>query len=281
MYILWGKWKTDRKYIVINGLTACIFHYGRHTCGKRQKTGRLFMLVPEAISTDPRMIQSQVQFSKLYIAVLKLIRQRKNWRDIEKKVKLVLSKKVTSYEKITQRKYIQPLKTGFDAVKKYKKFTDQKDQLYVLMINESQQIVFMTSSVKMKLAKKMSSESENSLSSKFCFFDGKFKRTKGFTTLAASIYDPFLKRQIPLAVMECTKEDERNITRFWKKFNRAYKIANNTNARFQPAGWVTDMELANFNGLKILHGEEILHQMKGYEFRYKQSVNRTAHFVGR
>ena len=153
-----------RKYIAINGLTACIFHYGRHTCGKRQKTGRSFMLVPEAISTDPRMIQSQVQFSKLYIAVLKLIRQRKNWRDIEKKVKLVLSKKVTSYEKITQRKYIQPLKTGFDAVKKYEKFTDQKDQLYVLMINESQQIVFMTSSVKMKLAKKMSSESENSLS---------------------------------------------------------------------------------------------------------------------
>ena len=122
------------------------------------------MLVPEAISTDPRIIQSQVQFSRLYIAVHKLIRQRKNWRDIEKKVKLVLSKKVTSNEKITQRKYIQPLKTGFDAVKKYKKFTDQKDQLYVFMINESQQIVFMTSSVKMKLAKKMSSESENSLS---------------------------------------------------------------------------------------------------------------------
>ena len=41
------------------------------------------------------------------------------------------------------------------------------------------------------------------------------------------------------------------------------------------------MELANFNGLKILYGEEILNQMKGYEFRYKQSVNRTAHFVGR
>lgn len=97
----------------------------------------------------------------------------------------------------------------------------------------------------------------------------------------SSIYGPFLKRQIPLAVMERTKEDERNITRYWKEFNGAYKVANNTNARFQPAGWVTDMALANFHGLKMLYGKEILNQIKGYEFHYKQSVNRTAHFVGK
>ena len=81
--------------------------------------------------------------------------------------------------------------------------------------------------------------------------------------------------------MECTKEDERNITGFWKEFNGAYKIVNNTNARFQPVGWVTDMALANFHCLQIIYGEEILNQIEGYEFHYKQSVNRSVHFVGK
>ena len=169
-------------------------------------------------------------------AILKLMRQRKNWQDIEKTVKFVLSEKVTSNEKIKQRKYIEPLGTGFDVVKEYKKFIDKKDQLYVYKIDENQQILLETSSIKMKLANAMCSESEDSLSSEFCYFGGKFKRAKGFTTLTASIYHPFLQKQIPLAVMECTKEDERNITRFWNKFNGAYKIVNNTNARFQPVG---------------------------------------------
>ena len=71
-------------------------------------------------------------------AILKLMRQRKNWQDIEKTVKSVLSEKVTSNEKIKQRKYIEPLGTGFDAVKEYKKFPDKKDQLYVYKIDENQ-----------------------------------------------------------------------------------------------------------------------------------------------
>ena len=45
-----------------------------------------------------------------------------------------------------------------------------------------------TSSFKMKLAKTMNSENEEELPSEFCFFDGKVKRTKGFTTLTASCF---------------------------------------------------------------------------------------------
>ena len=191
-----------------------------------------YTFVSEAINTDARMRPSQIQGN----AILKLVRQRKNWQDIEKTVKFALSEKATSNEKIKQRKYIETLGTGFDAVKEYKKFPDQKDQLYVYKINENQQILFGTSSVKMKLANAMRSESEYSLSSEVCYFGGKFKRAKGFTALTAVIYYPFLQKQIPLAVMECTKEDERNITRFCKEFNGAYKIANNTNGRFQSVG---------------------------------------------
>ena len=84
-----------------------------------------------------------------------------------------------------------------------------------------------------------------------------------------------------LAVLECAKEDEKNITRFWKEFNEAYKEANKTNAKFQPIGWVTNMVLANFSGLQMIYGEEIIDEIKECEFHYKQSVNRSVHLVGK
>ena len=69
--------------------------------------------------------------------------------------------------------------------------------------------------------------------------------------------------------MERTKEDEKDLTRFWKEFNEAYKVANKTKAKFQPIGWVTDMALANFSGLQIIYGQEVLNKIKVCESHYK------------
>ena len=118
----------------------------------------------------------------------------------------------------------------------------------------------------MKLAKTMNSKNEEKLPLEFCFFDGKVNRTKDFTTLTASCYNPFLQKQVQLAVLECAKEDEKNITRFWKEFNEAYKEANKTNAKFQPIGWVTNMVLANFSGLQMIYGEEISTKSRNVSF---------------
>ena len=74
---------------------------------------------------------------------------------------------------------------------------------------------------------------------------------------------------------------KKNITRFWKEFNEAYKVANKTNAKFQPIGWVTDMALTNFSELQMIYGEEVLDKIKECEFHYKQSVYRTVHLVGK
>ena len=174
---------------------------------------------------------------------------------------------------------MQPLGTSFLAIKNYKEFTDLHDELHVYKVDENEQIICKTSSFKMKLAKTMNSENEEELPSEFCFFDGKVKRTKGFT-LTASCYNPFLGKQVPLAVMECTKEDEKNITRFWKEFNEAYKVPNKTNAKFQTIGWVTDVALNKFSGFRMIYGEEVLDKIKGCKFHYKQSVNRRVHLVG-
>ena len=118
---------------------------------------------------------------------------------------------------------MQPLGTSFLAVKDYKEFTDMDDEPYVYKVDENEQIIFKTSSFKMKLAKTMNSENEEELPSEFCFFDGKVQRTKGFTTLTASCYNPFLQKQVLLAVMECIKEDEKNKTRFGKSSKKHIK----------------------------------------------------------
>ena len=38
--------------------------------------------------------------------------------------------------------------------------------------------------------------------------------------------------------MECKKEDEKNLIRFWREFNEAYKAANKTNKI--PTNWMGD-----------------------------------------
>ena len=73
----------------------------------------------------------------------------------------------------------------------------------------------------MKLVKTMSSENEEELPSEFCFVNGNVKRTKGFTTLTASYYNPFLQNQVPLAVMECTKEDEKKRNPILERIQRS------------------------------------------------------------
>ena len=126
----------------------------------------------------------------------------------------------------------------------------------------------------MELASKMCS-SESIISEEFCSFDGKDGRVKHFKTLTASAYHTLLKRQIPLAIMECKHEDSAHVELFWSLSNEAYKKANNTNEKFHPTGWSTDMATSNFNGLERIYGEDILTKIKGCEFHFlrTQSIN--------
>ena len=64
---------------------------------------------------------------------------------------------------------MQPLGTSFLAVKDYKEFTDMDDELYVYKVDENEQIIFKTSSFKMKMGKTTNSENEEELPSEFCF----------------------------------------------------------------------------------------------------------------
>ena len=105
-------------------------------------------------------------------------------------------------------------------------------------------------------------------------FPGNEKRTKYFTTLTASTYHPFLRKQITLATMECKSEDIVNVAKFWRLFNEAYKKANGTEESFKPTGWVTDMAGSNLHGLIVYYGENVKEKVKTCEFHFMQSVNR-------
>ena len=142
------------------------------------------------------------------------------------------------------------------------------DEKGPLLIYENEQIVFKTLRSKMLIANEMD------LSNEYCFFDGKVKRCKNFVALTARLYHPMLQKQLPLATMKCKSEDSVKIGRFWYNFNKAFKDVTKTDKKFSPAGWIRDMTTANFNGLQLIYGEDVLHKIKGCEFHFRQSINR-------
>ena len=141
---------------------------------------------------------------------------------------------------------------GFEAVKDYKKYSDQKDKYLIYKVDENNQTVFKTSKSKLQLARNMCTD-EHFLSTELSSFDGCVKRMKNYTTLSASIYHSLLRKQVCLASMECKGENHETIEIFWRQFNEAYIQANQCKEKFLPcAGWVTDMADANFLGLKCM-----------------------------
>ena len=124
------------------------------------------------------------------------------------------------------------------------------------------------------MADEMCTTTTNPLQEEFCCFDGKVKRCKGHTTLTASVYHPFLQKQVVLSTMECRCEDSNYVATFWREFNKAYKKANSIEQKFLPFVWITDMAGPNFNGLKEMYSEDVMNMIKRCEFHFKQSVNR-------
>ena len=108
------------------------------------------------------------------------------------------------------------------------------------------------------MALKMDRTKNNLLSEEFCYFDGKVQRCKGFVSLTASMYHPFLKKVIPLATMEMENENSLSIELFWSYFNDILrKESGLKDYVFNPHGWITDMA-------------------KTCEFHFKQCRNRQA-----
>ena len=123
----------------------------------------------------------------------------------------------------------------------------------------------------------MDRSKDHFLSEEFCYFDGKVKRCKGFTSLTASVYHPLLRKMVPLATMECESEDSTTINLFWTLFNEVLQKENGeTDYVFNPKGWCTDMAGANIEGLRRSFGPDAVERIKTCEFHFKDCRNKHA-----
>lgn len=123
----------------------------------------------------------------------------------------------------------------------------------------------------------MNREGNHFLNSEFCFFDGKYKRCRGFVTLTASVYHALLRKQVTLAVMEAETEDTENVALFWTLFNEVLrKVSGDQSKMFNPTGWCTDMAGANLAGLCTVYGAAAKYRIKSCEFHFKDHRNKKA-----
>lgn len=269
----WSKCN-PRKYIAIKdkqGENVQVFHIGTHKCGAKLKTD-VSEEVRESLAVNISSTPTQIQGN----SILTAMRNREPWEDVQSKATKLADVKSISNEKQKQVRTTRPSGTDFQSLHGFKTYTDQRDKFLIHEIDEANQIVFKSSSLKMKIAKEMDKNGDHFLSKEFCHFDGNHKRTRNYVTLSASVYHPLLRKQITLATMQCVREDGVSVEQFWRKFNDCFKAVHETDEKFSPKGWVTDMAAANFNGLVKIYGEDILEDIKGCEFHYLQSVQKQA-----
>uniref|UniRef100_A0A7M5VBJ9 OTU domain-containing protein n=2 Tax=Clytia hemisphaerica TaxID=252671 RepID=A0A7M5VBJ9_9CNID len=266
-----------RKYIAYthNPNEAYVYHYGFHTCVPKEIHQAPISEIVREVQNNPSVRPTEIQTN----LILSAIRNRDSWDEIMRTAAQVADTRKISNEKSKQKKVVYPLGENFKGVSDLKEFTDTKDKFLIYDINRNKQYIFKSSMDSLKIAKDMC-ELDNVLENEYCHFDGNHKRTLNFITLTASTYHPLLKRQVPLASMQCKHEDGETVETFWRVFNKAYKEANSCTNRFEPSGWVTDMATANFNGLSKMYGEDVLEKVKGCEFHYKQSVEKKAKTLG-
>ena len=214
----------------MKGKSAYVYHYGQHQCRAKLVQQRQADIIVQAMKPNPTIKLSAIQSQ----TVLTALCSREPLDQVLNIAKNVTKRKKVSNEKIKQTKLQQPNGTSFEGIREDKKYTDSYDKLLVPEISDSEQYVFKTSLEKTKIASEMCNVGP--LAEEFCYFDGKVKRTRSFTSLTASAYYPFLRKQIPLATIECKAEDSRHVAQFWKLFNNCYKEANETENKFGPTG---------------------------------------------
>ena len=124
----------------------------------------------------------------------------------------------------------EPYGHDLEAVAHFKKYTDVRDPYYIYKLKYNscdkfggQLYVFKTSKLKIKCTLNIDKEGEHLLKDEFGYFDGKVKRSKGFVSLTASVYHPKLRKRIPFATMECSRESTLTIALFWSTFNDVLK----------------------------------------------------------
>ena len=268
-----------RRYISYGKKSAKVYHCGQHTCPVIKAPVKNTDQVHQILKDNPNIKPAELQSA----CILSTIRQQCDWRDVEKQAEATLDKQWISNEKKKLKKDIEPLGHNFEAVVTFKQYCDEKDEFYVYKVNDRRgnpdkpSFVFKSSRQKAKIALNMNRNGSHYLNSEFCYFDGKYKRCRGFVTLTGSVYHSLLRKQIILGTMEAESENSENVALFWELFNEILKkVSGNENETFNPIGWCTDLAGANLAGLCAVFGESTKSRIKTCEFHFKDHRNKKA-----
>ena len=268
-----------RRYISYGKKSAKVYHCGQHTCPVIKAPVKNTDQVHQILKDNPNIKPAELQSA----CILSTIRQQCDWRDVEKQAEATLDKQWISNEKKKLKKDIEPLGHNFEAVVTFKQYCDEKDEFYVYKVNDRRgnpdkpSFVFKSSREKAKIALNMNRNGSHYLNSEFCYFDGKYKRCRGFVTLTASVYHSLLRKQIILGTMEAESENSENVALFWELFNEILKkVSGNENETFNPIGWCTDLAGANLAGLCAVFGESTKSRIKTCDFHFKDHRNKKA-----
>ena len=184
-----------RMYLVIKSSHVNVFHYGNHTCVvKRASPSGTKEDTKEYLRKNPDTKPSQVQSAY----ILSMVRNREDWYKVDKQTLQLLNSKWISNRKQEARKETEPYGNNFKAVTHFKQYCERKDPFYIYKMNDKRgnpdkpSFVFKTSTLKTKIAINMNRDKDHFLGQEFCFFDGKYKRAKGYVTLTASVYHHLL-----------------------------------------------------------------------------------------
>ena len=120
-------------------------------------------------------------------------------------------------------------------ITEYKLHTEEKDPLLIYYINENK-------------GEKMQ---------KFCHFSLKHLSSNVAVAIISGCNGMQIRRF-------------RQYREILEQLQQTFKDVTKTDKKFSPVGWIKDMATANFNGLQLFYGENILHNIKGCEFHFRQ-----------
>ena len=134
--------------------------------------------------------------------------------------------------------------TDFSKLLELKDKYQKNDTFFIFRMNDRRlnsnlTYVFKTSMTAFQIACEMNINSDHFMGHQYAHFDGSEKRISKMTVLTLSVYYPLLRKQIPLATMDCESENKETAELFWKMWIEALKEFNGE-IKFDPIGIILD-----------------------------------------
>ena len=211
-----------------------IKHYGMHSCcplkpkGETQFAKKLTSSNLKPCFAKRNILSSHVQ-------------EGADMNVIEDKTSKLLNRTVLNKIKKDSKN------TDFSKLLELKDKYQKNDKFFIFRmndrrINNNPTYVFKTSMTALQIACEMNINSDHFMNQQYAHFDGNEKRNSKMTVLTLSVYHPLLRKQIPLATMDCESENKESAELFWKMWIEALKEFNGE-IKFDPIGIILDEKL--------------------------------------